>query len=183
MNERTPDALLRVAGFLCVTSNFAFLPHRRVVPVVPGETLGPDVPLVMVGVQKCKVTPPLTLCNDYATCFAAAFGAELPPMKANDQWLWLQSNEAKMKGWRWVPDRKEAQQRVRLGALVAVVARNILGHGHIAMGVPSMLAPSEFHVTAAGASTYVNVRLETSFGALASSALFFEHLLTLPQKP
>lgn len=153
MIERTPQAVLELIEMLDVASNFAFLPHQR---VIDGAT-----------------TAMCTLCNCYAQCFFAALGAKLPTKKANQQAEWLASSEGLVNGWRsCIAD--EALKYANLGRPVCAIAVNPNGHGHVAAVVPSIGDdPDHLYVSSAGAINYPRVRIEKSFGDLRPK--FFVH--------
>lgn len=167
---RSPDVLLRLAEGFDVANNFAFLPHRRLIPWVPGD----PTPIIINGTSY-KITPLLTLCNAYVAVFSAALGCPIPPMKANDQKVWLESNEGKMAGWFGV-NRQLAMERAKLGYPTVAIAIE-QPHGHVGMVMPKRMSTDSdaLYVSAAGLSNYWHVLMSRSFGHLDPAALFFTH--------
>lgn len=134
-----------LALLLDVENNFALLPHVRVVDGKP--------------------TPQLTFCNCYASVWCAARGAQLPPVLANKQLLYLRS---KPDEWEEV-SRERALELVN-GAdrteLVLAVADAAV-HGHIGACLESPPEdPKHLYVSAAGARNFRRAKLEASFGFL-----------------
>lgn len=176
--ERSPERLEQLAMGFDVSNNFAFLPHRRVIPV----SLAPPPAgkqLVTIGTAAYWITDLLTECNCYANVFSTALGCPIPPMKANAQYDWLLSNEGKMQGWTEC-DRSIAIARSNLGYPVCIAARNPVGNGHIGFGMPEPLVNGmrpgkKLYCSAAGASNYAKVAFESSFGHLSGSAKTFFH--------
>lgn len=170
---RAPDYLIQLATDFVVENAFAFLPHRRVIPVVAGAKS--TNPTVLIGGLVFQVTDPLTLCNAYVHAFTTALGCPVPPMKANDQLAWLESNEGKMAGWFDV-NRTMAVERAVLGYPAVAVAYKA-PHGHIAMMMPSPVKePGAAYCSAAGAANHHYVKLEATFGPiLAPACRFFTH--------
>lgn len=172
MISRTPDSLRELATGFDVVNNFAFLPHRRVVPASTGIK---GVATVTIDAVLYVVTSILTLCNAYVAVFTAALGCPIPPMKANQQLTWLSSNEGKMAGWSECTDRATAVLRAGLG-YPTVAAAFDQPHGHIAMMMPPPATdPRGAYVSAAGATNFVYAKLEKSFGALSAKCRFFTH--------
>lgn len=168
---RSPEELLRLATDFDVANNFAFLPHRRVVPATTGIK---GVATVTIDTVIYVVTAILTLCNAYVSEFTAALGCPIPPMKANKQLEWLLSNEGKMAGWSEC-DRATAITRAGLGYPTVAVALDA-PHGHIGMMMPPPATdPQGAYVSSAGISNFIYVKLEKSFGALSAKCRFFTH--------
>jgi len=149
VRDRTREAVDAVVQLLDVRNAFAFLPHVR---VVDG-----------------KLTPPLTMCNAYASAFCAALGVRLPvTLKANKQVAWLASDEGKAAGWM-VVDKETARQRA-IGGFPTVVGwvNPTGGSGHIAMVIPPPAGlEAELWVSAAGRTNFSRDRLRASFGDVA----------------
>lgn len=133
-----------LALFLDVENNFALLPHTR---LVDGKE------------YKC------TLCNCYASIWCAARGAQLPPVLANKQLLYLR---ARPDEWEEV-SRERALELVNgpdRTELVLAVAEAAV-HGHIGACVESPPEdPKHLYVSAAGARNFKRTKLESSFGFL-----------------
>lgn len=174
---RSPQLLNDVINGINVPNNFAFLPHKRLIPA-PQGTPG----AITIFGSTWIVTDLLTLCNCYVNAVTTALGCPIPPLKANDQIeKYLQANEGKLAGWTWI-DKPTAILRANMGYPVVAGAVNPKGHGHIGVGAPEPIVPGssqplghDLFVSAAGISNYARVKYEISFGPLAASGLFFTH--------
>lgn len=132
-------ALYDLAVLLDVTENFAFTPRDNT-----------------------------TFCNCYSSVFCAARGVKLPPLKANDQRVYLQMSDE----WSSI-GYSEAVTRANAGELV-LAAVNEAPHGHITPCVESPTEdPTHLYVSAAGARNAIRCKLEQSFGNLQPD--FFVH--------
>lgn len=100
-----------------------------------------------------------TFCNCYTSAFYAARGIRLPPLKANEQKVFLESSP------EWTRcEYAEAVTRANAGEDVVAV-KDMAPHGHITPLVESPPEdPTHAYVSAAGARNYVRCRLDTSFG-------------------
>lgn len=106
----------------------------------------------------------MTFCNGYSSVFAAARGARVPPLKANEQKAFFETSPD------WVSiTRDEAITRANAGELVfAAVTQQ--PHGHITPLVESPPAdPMCAYVSAAGVRNNVRCKLELQFGFLKPS--------------
>lgn len=168
---RSPELLFELATALDVQNNFAFLPHRRLLPVQPGTR-----PAQVINLDGFDYEPTntLTLCNAYTSVFTAALGCAIPPTKANQQKAWLRL-EGQAAGW-FECNRTAALQRASAGYPVVMVAYD-QPHGHIGVVMPSPLAdPATVYVSAAGRTNVKYGKALASFGpVLDKLALFFTH--------
>lgn len=176
--DRSPEHLEALANGFNVPNAFAFLPHRRVIPCSIAPAPNGKTVVVIAGIAYW-ITDQLTLCNGYANVFSTALGCPIPPIKANDQYEWLLSNEAKMQKWQEC-DRATAIARANLGYPVAIAAKNPVGNGHIGFGMPEPLVNGmrpgkKLYCSAAGATNYAKIEFEKSFGHLSASAKTFFH--------
>lgn len=100
-----------------------------------------------------------TFCNCFTSVFCAARGVRLPPLKANEQRVYLQSSP----DWAAVT-LAEAVTRANAGGLVVAVAE-LQPHGHITPLVESPDDdPAGAYVSAAGARNFVRCKLAATFG-------------------
>ncbi len=169
--NRTPERLQQLATDLDVVNNFCFLPHRRVL----APSTGIKGTTVTMNGAPYVVTAQLTVCNCYASVFMAALGVVLPPIKANEQVIWLSSNEGKMGGW-FEGNQTLAIERAALGYPTLVIATD-QPKGHVGVVMPSPKAePAALYVSAAGASNFVYAPAVKSFGVeLLKRARYFTH--------
>lgn len=109
-----------------------------------------------------------TFCNCYTSAFYAARGIRLPPLKANEQKVFLGTSA------EWTKCAiDEAVTRVNAGGDV-VACITLIPHGHI---TPLVESPPEdpmgVYVSAAGARNFVRCKLAASFGPY--SPVFYFH--------
>ncbi len=174
---RAPEILLALATGLDVQNNFAFLPHRRVIPVSAMAAPHGKPKVTFAGAEHW-ISDVLTFCNAYVAVFTAALGCPIPPMKANSQLVWLASNEGKMAGWTELTGGDARATAVKTAGLgyPTIAAAHSMPHGHIGMMMPSpQKDPKAPYVSAAGATNIMHGKLEKSFGALTASCRFFTH--------
>lgn len=113
-----------------------------------------------------------TFCNFFTADVSTAMGAPVPQLKANEQVAWLTGEEGKRRGWASISEHA-AIGCVGEGMLCVVGwADPAGGHGHIAVGVPS-LDGEHLYIAQAGASNFLCRRVTAGFGALPVQ--FFVH--------
>jgi hypothetical protein len=117
-----------------------------------------------------------THCNAAATRISTKMGAPIPAMLANAQHEWLGSAAGQAAGFE-KSDAVEAQRLADQGALVVASWFNPTkwkdehgvehdGHGHIAIGMPSLGEPGIW-VAAAGQANFTRTQIQHSFGPIA----------------
>lgn len=109
-----------------------------------------------------------TWCSKAAQRILKRLGVPFPSEKlANEQALWLDSAEARSKGWYQCTEPR-AIERAAVGFPVVAVWFNPAAppnnHGHIGIGVPGPVGATELHVAAAGASNHSDIRRSGTFG-------------------
>lgn len=115
---------------------------------------------------------PETWCNLFAQDVSEAMGAPLPRRTtANGLYAWLQSDDARVKGWEETTQHI-AQRMADEGQLSLAVWLNVLGPGHIAVLVPS-LGELGCWIAQAGATRFSRAQLRAGFGDLPVQ--FFSH--------
>lgn len=113
-----------------------------------------------------------SFCNFFVADVTTALGAPVPQMLANQQLLWLSSDEARKRGWAAVSEH--AAMGCVAEGMVCVVGwynRNG-GPGHVAVAVPS-LDDERLFIAQAGARNFLAAPVKSGFGDLPVT--FFVH--------
>ena len=103
---------------------------------------------------------PETFCNTFLHDVTLALGCEVPWLLANAQVAWFKEI-GPAKGWRQV-DAHQAEVLINEGYPVVAGWSNPRGHGHVAIGSPSIDAG--LHVAQAGSINFTCRPISRGFG-------------------
>jgi hypothetical protein len=104
-----------------------------------------------------------TFCNVFAADVCSMAGVALPMTLADKQIAWLDSEDARSRGWMRV-DAVDAKRASTAGALTLATWANMKGHGHIGVLVPS--DSDEIWMAQAGGRNFLRGPLAAGFGSL-----------------